>query len=140
MGMRRSDATFLSRDILPILRRAASISPDAEAAAEMLTERLAEPYEDEDYAVTHVELVEWAVRPLRLMVDGQEVPFIDGMRLDDGSVSLTLDRRFGIVTTEDELNRWAWFVARCMLVAAQRSAHGDRWFTQVGEVEEDRGN
>lgn len=125
MGMRASDVSFLRREILPILERAAAISPEAGKAAEHLTARLEQlPTENpEGFA-----LVEWSTQPLRLHVDGHQVPFLEASRLEDDRISVTLDHRFGIITTEEELARWAWFLSRGMGVAAERTAHGDRPF------------
>lgn len=140
MGMRASDVTFLRREIVPILERAAVISPDAREAADMLTERLSKLPED---APPSIELIEWHRRPLRLHVYGVEIPFLEASRITDADgneiIDLTIDRRFGHTTTEEELHRWAWFLSRCMQVAAERSAHGERpflFYTQEDRVAE----
>lgn len=38
--------------------------------------------------------------------------------------NLTLDNRFGIDAPESELERWAWFLANAMAVAAGYTSHG----------------
>ena len=41
-------------------------------------------------------------------------------------MSLLLDNRFGMDTTEEELARWAPFLANAMAVSAGRTSHGER--------------
>lgn len=38
--------------------------------------------------------------------------------------NLTLDQRFGITVPESELDRWAWFMANAMAIAAGYTSHG----------------
>jgi hypothetical protein len=134
MTMRSSDATFLRREVLPILDRASILSPDAKAAHDRLTERL--EHEDHD-----PEPPAWEVVPcrtihgeeLRLAVDGIRLPYIEAWRQDWqdkpgvdplDAITLLLDGRMSITVTEKELGRWLWFLANAMAVAGGRTCHG----------------
>lgn len=59
-----------------------------------------------------------------VMVEGQSIPGIKVYETDDGQLSVTLDGRFGVTTTRDELERWAWFIANAMAVAAGYTCFG----------------
>lgn len=125
MTMRSSDATFLRREVLPILDRASVLSPDAKAAHDRLTERL--EHENHDPEPPAWEIVPYGrghLEELRVAVDGSRLPYIDACREQDGSVYLLLDGRMAITTTEDELSRWLWFLANAMAVAGGRTCHG----------------
>ncbi|RZO83015.1 MAG: hypothetical protein EVA65_15860 [Oceanococcus sp.] len=75
----------------------------------------------------------------RLVIDGYEVPMIRLQPRDDGKWALSLDERFGIDATEEELDRWGWFVANAMAIAAGWSCHGENSTTpnpyKVGMVD-----
>lgn len=61
-----------------------------------------------------------------ITVDDYPLPYIErypGER-PDGGISLTLDGRFGLDTTEEECARWLPFLANAMAVAAGRTSHG----------------
>lgn len=123
--MRNSDVSFLRRQVLPILERAGAISDEARAAHEELCDRIGSTGDDPTppvFELTDVSPVD--VTPLRFAVGGVEVPYIEAVRGNDGRISLVLDHRLGITTTEDELGRWAWFLANAMAVAGGRTSHG----------------
>ena len=56
-------------------------------------------------------------------VDGYPVPYIEAGE-SGNAVSLILDSRFGIDTSQEELERWLPFLANAMAVAAGRTSHG----------------
>lgn len=135
--MRHSDATFLRREVLPFLFRLTGVIPDAQSVADAVAERLHD--EDPPDTALHAERFtnRWhqvftetgdpAGWHVTLQVDGQEVPYITGFEHEGehaGRVSLTLDGRFGMDTTVEELGRWAWFMANAMAVSAGRTSHG----------------
>lgn len=71
------------------------------------------------------------ITPCALEVDGEIVPYINLFEHPDGHFSLALDRPGGHsplcgmdVATEEELERWAYFLANAMAVAAGRTSHG----------------
>ncbi len=66
----------------------------------------------------------------RLVVGGHLVPHIElnTIRIngaDDGSYNMTLDGRLAIVCTQEELDKWAWFLASAMAVAAGYCCFGE---------------
>lgn len=63
--------------------------------------------------------------PFELVVSGSRVPYIEGRVFGDGKVTLMLDDRFGFDTDEEEVTRWAPFLADAMAVSAGRTSHGE---------------
>jgi hypothetical protein len=66
----------------------------------------------------------FALPEYRLTVGGYKVPYIMGKKNKDGTWFLSLDGRFGIDTTEEEISKWIWFVANAMAIAAGYSCFG----------------
>jgi hypothetical protein len=144
MTMRRSDSTFLRREVLPVLQRASALSPDAAGAAERLAQRLAEESAQLEpdqpgwslnrWHRLHTETGDRAGWHVTLEVDGHEVPYLHGVYYDEGEhagfVRLTLDRRFGLDTTVEGLGEWAWFLANAMAVSAGRTSHGENSYVR----------
>lgn len=135
MGMRSSDATFLRREVIPLLSRTAAISPEAAAVVEALSDRIERAaWPDHDRPAEPV--VSWydtspELMQSNLIVDDWPIPYIRASRGRDwpeGAVSLTLDHRYGMDTTEEELARWAPFLANAMAVSAGRTSHGANSF------------
>jgi hypothetical protein len=62
---------------------------------------------------------------VRLAIDGYLVPNISATALSDGMVSLVLDRRFEIIASRDEVERWLWFVANAMAIGGGYSCFGE---------------
>ena len=61
----------------------------------------------------------------RVLVDGCEVPLLMAAKQQDGTFHLFLDRRFMMdEVTEEELKRWAWFIANAQAIGAGWSCHG----------------
>lgn len=61
---------------------------------------------------------------IRLVVDGYQVPHIAARKNGDGW-TLVLDGRYAIDVTEDEVERWLWWVANAMAVAAGYTSFGE---------------
>lgn len=132
MGMRSSDATFLRRNIRPILVAASHISPEALEAVNALDERLDQG--DGNYGKPYPPIFRFydvhpTVRLSKLTVDDCYVPYIEASRgtapdWPEDLICLTLDERFGLDTNEEECSRWVPFLANAMAVAAGRTSHG----------------
>lgn len=61
----------------------------------------------------------------RVTVDGYKLPHITAVDLGD-SVALSCDNRFGMaVVPKQEAEKWLWFIANCMAVAAGYSCFGE---------------
>jgi hypothetical protein len=56
---------------------------------------------------------------------GREVPFLRADVVDGGRIDLTLDRRFGLVLTAAEAERFVPFLAHAIAVASGYTAHPD---------------
>ena len=82
----------------------------------------------------------------RVKVDGCEVPYIRAsmMKGTEDRWVLCLDNRFMLEVPHDEVQRWMWFVADAMAVAAGWSCHGKQGRRMnpfaVGMVEIDDGS
>ena len=53
----------------------------------------------------------------RLTVDGYRVPHVIGYKMD-GGWHLVLDERFGIDITDNELQRFMWWIVEAMAISA----------------------
>ena len=62
----------------------------------------------------------------RIKVDGCEVPYIKAslMKRTEDTWVLELDRRYLLEVKHEEVERWMWFVANAMAIAAGWSCHG----------------
>jgi hypothetical protein len=58
-----------------------------------------------------------------VLVKGRQVPFLRATPLDGGQVDLTLDRRFGLVLSVAEAERFVPFLAHAIAVASGYTAH-----------------
>jgi hypothetical protein len=56
---------------------------------------------------------------------GREVPFLRADLVDGGRIDLTLDRRFGLMLTAAEAERFVPFLAHAIAVASGYMAHPD---------------
>lgn len=63
----------------------------------------------------------------RVTMDGYHVPYIDVTPHADGTVSVGVDRRFGMPgpVPREELDRWLPILANAMAIAAGFSCHGE---------------
>lgn len=62
-----------------------------------------------------------------ITVDGFAVPCLKVSELhgaNEGLFNLIVDGRLSVTVEKDELEKWAWFVANAMAVAAGYSSHG----------------
>lgn len=60
----------------------------------------------------------------RVSCGGYEVPRLTATILENGMMNLILDRRFGQIVSRDEAQRWIWFMANAMAIAAGYSHFG----------------
>lgn len=60
----------------------------------------------------------------RVTVDDYLVPHLSATTLKDGSVSLVLDRRFEVIVSREECDRWLPFLANAMAYSAGYSCFG----------------
>ena len=60
----------------------------------------------------------------RVRVGNFEVPYIEAHKTKDGW-SLTLDHRFGVDMSDDELQRFMWWIANAMAIAAGYTSFGE---------------
>lgn len=60
-----------------------------------------------------------------VIVDGHVVPYLRATPLDGGRVDLTLDRRFGLVLSVTEAERFVPFLAHAIAVASGYTSHPD---------------
>ncbi len=58
-----------------------------------------------------------------VVVDGREVPYLRATPVDGGLVDLTLDRRFGLMLSAAEAERFVPFLAHAIAVASGYTAH-----------------
>ena len=58
-----------------------------------------------------------------VVVEGREVPYLRATPLDRGMLDLTLDRRFGLVVTAEEAERFIPFLAHAIAVASGYTSH-----------------
>ena len=58
-----------------------------------------------------------------VVVDGRRVPYVEATPLDGGRVDLTLDRRYGLVLSVDEAERFLPFLANAIAIAAGFTCH-----------------
>jgi hypothetical protein len=58
-----------------------------------------------------------------VVVQGRQVPFLRATPLDGGQVDLTLDRRFALVLSVSEAERFVPFLAHAIAVASGFTAH-----------------
>jgi hypothetical protein len=58
-----------------------------------------------------------------VLVKGRQVPFLRATPLDGGQVDLTLDRRFGLVLSVAEAERFVPFLAHAIAVASGYTSH-----------------
>lgn len=62
----------------------------------------------------------------KITIDGFHVPHIEAHpKRESDSVDLVLDGRFSITATQAEVERWGWFLAQAMAIAAGYSSHGE---------------
>lgn len=132
MGMRNSDATFLRREIEPILERAAHLSPEAGDALGQLRERIEHADEAQDLnALYGVKFLLIGGSLHEVLVDEHMLPYITAHITEDGQVDLSLDQRFGLTEANQETARkWLWFMAQAMAVAAGRTSHGENSYVR----------
>lgn len=135
MAMRNSDVTFLRREVVPLLTKAAHLTPEAADVLDRLNERINTVLEPEQatwsinrWFEKHTITGDFSGWHCTLTYDGHEIPYIHGTYYDrgeyEGSVYLTLDNRYGLNTTVDELGDWIMFLANAMAVSAGRTSHG----------------
>jgi hypothetical protein len=71
---------------------------------------------------------------LAVEVDGYSLPYIEAHKFtsedevtgeNEDLISLVLDRRFGLDTNVEEIERWLPFLANAMAIAAGRTSHGE---------------
>lgn len=60
----------------------------------------------------------------QLVVNGYVVPYVRAGFHKGGRATLSLDHRFGIEGTADEVRRWAEFLSHALAVAHGYSCHG----------------
>lgn len=63
-----------------------------------------------------------------ITVDGFAVPHIRAVELqceNEGLFNLVVDGRFSITVEKEDLEKWLWFIANAMAVAAGYSGHGE---------------
>lgn len=60
-----------------------------------------------------------------VVVDGRRVPYLRGVPGDGGQIDLTLDRRFGLLLSTAEAERFVPFLAHAIAVASGFTAHPD---------------
>jgi hypothetical protein len=58
-----------------------------------------------------------------VVVAGRSVPFLQADPVDGGQIDLTLDRRFGLMLTVEEAERFVPFLAHAIAVALGYTAH-----------------
>lgn len=58
-----------------------------------------------------------------VVVDGRAVPFLTATLVDGGRIDLALDRRFGLVLTVAEAERFVPFLAHAIAVGCGYTAH-----------------
>jgi hypothetical protein len=58
-----------------------------------------------------------------VVVEGHEVPFLRATPIDGGRIDLTLDRRFGLILSADEAERFIPFLADAIAIASGYTAH-----------------
>jgi hypothetical protein len=61
----------------------------------------------------------------KLLVEGCIVPYLTATKNNNGDWNLTLDERYGITATEEEVGKWLWFLAYAMAVAAGYTCFGE---------------
>jgi hypothetical protein len=60
-----------------------------------------------------------------VVVEGRQVPFLRAMPIDGGEIDLTLDRRYGLILTTAEAERFVPFLANAIAVALGYTCHPD---------------
>lgn len=60
-----------------------------------------------------------------VVVDGCQVPYLRATPLDAGRIDLTLDRRFGLILSASEADRFVPFLAHAIAVASGYTSHPD---------------
>jgi hypothetical protein len=60
-----------------------------------------------------------------VLIGGRAVPFLHAKPMDGGKVDLTLDRRFGLLLSVAEAERFVPFLAHAIAVALGYAAHPD---------------
>jgi hypothetical protein len=60
-----------------------------------------------------------------VVVDGREVPYLRATPLDGGGVDLSLDRRFGLILSVEEAERFVPFLAHAIAIASGYTSHPD---------------
>lgn len=60
-----------------------------------------------------------------LSVDGHQVPYLTATPNEDGTFGITLDNRFQVTCSQAELDKWLWFLANAMAVAAGKTSFGE---------------
>lgn len=79
-----------------------------------------------------VQLVGPFIGSNKITIDGYSIPFLTAHDLRKTAtvpsdlVELILDDRFSITATRAEVDRWGWFLANAMAVAAGFSSHGEQ--------------
>jgi hypothetical protein len=58
-----------------------------------------------------------------VVIDGRQVPYLRATPVDGGKIDLTLDRRFGLLLSVAEAERFMPFLAHAIAVAAGYTSH-----------------
>lgn len=74
--------------------------------------------------VRMVEFIGPFVEEWRVVSEGCTVPHLSAIVMKSGEISLCLDGRFMVVGSQAEAEKWVWFIAHAMAVAAGWSCHG----------------
>lgn len=60
-----------------------------------------------------------------VLVSGRQVPYLRATPVDGGRLDLTLDRRFGLILSADEAERFIPFLAQAIAIASGYTSHPD---------------
>lgn len=63
----------------------------------------------------------------RISVDGYRVPYVSAYLCEgtENVWNLSLDERFGITATQEEIEKWMWWILNAMAIAAGRTSFGE---------------
>jgi hypothetical protein len=61
----------------------------------------------------------------RILVDGYSVPYVEAYQKEADTWTLVLDHRFSVDATGEEVQKWLWWIANAMAIAAGYSCHGE---------------
>lgn len=71
-----------------------------------------------------VEFVGPFVEQWKVIVGGYEIPKLSAIVQKDGDIMLTLDGRFGIDGTPEEMEKWLWIIANALAIGEGYSHYG----------------